>query len=218
MEQQILTVTVHRPLTRMERLRMRRRRKWKIIRTALWCLSAVAMIAAALTFAWKTPDAEAGETEIAGQQEVRVIFLPAEEFLQIEEPEVMKAEQPAGRYAPITEEERELIARIVYLEARGEPAEGQLAVAEVILNRVAAENFPDSVADVIFQENPQQFTTAPLIDEAAPGEAQYAAVDAATSGEAVLPMDVVYFSREPENGNVWGTIGGHVFCYQHTWE
>ena len=218
MEQQILTVTVHRPLTRMERLRMRRRRKWKIIRTALWCLSAVAMIAAALTFAWKTPDAEAGETEIAGQQEVRVIFLPAEEFLQIEEPEVMKAEQPAGRYAPITEEERELIARIVYLEARGEPAEGQQAVAEVILNRVAAENFPDSVADVIFQENPQQFTTAPLIDEAAPGEAQYAAVDAATSGKAVLPMDVVYFSREPENGNVWGTIGGHVFCYQHTWE
>lgn len=218
MEQQILTVTVHRPLTRMERLRMRRRRKWKIIRTALWCLSAVAMIAAALTFAWKTPDAEAGETEIAGQQEVRVIFLPAEEFLQIEEPEVMKAEQPAGRYAPITEEERELIARIVYLEARGEPAEGQQAVAEVILNRVAAENFPDSVADVIFQENPQQFTTAPLIDEAAPGEAQYAAVDAATSGEAVLPMDVVYFSREPENGTVWGTIGGHVFCYQHTWE
>lgn len=218
MEQQILTVTVHRPLTRMERLRMRRRRKWKIIRTALWCLSAVAMIAAALTFAWKTPDAEAGETEIAGQQEVRVIFLPAEEFLQIEEPEVMKAEQPAGRYAPITEEERELIARIVYLEARGEPAEGQQAVAEVILNRVAAEDFPDSVADVIFQENPQQFTTAPLIDEAAPGEAQYAAVDAATSGEAVLPMDVVYFSREPENGNVWGTIGGHVFCYQHTWE
>lgn len=218
MEQQILTVTVHRPLTRMERLRMRRRRKWKIIRTALWCLSAVAMIAAALTFAWKTPDAEAGETEIAGQQEVRVIFPPAEEFLQIEEPEVMKAEQPAGRYAPITEEERELIARIVYLEARGEPAEGQQAVAEVILNRVAAENFPDSVADVIFQENPQQFTTAPLIDEAAPGEAQYAAVDAATSGEAVLPMDVVYFSREPENGNVWGTIGGHVFCYQHTWE
>lgn len=218
MEQQILTVTVHRPLTRMERLRMRRRRKWKIIRTALWCLSAVAMIAAALTFAWKTPDAEAGETEIAGQQEVRVIFLPEEEFLQIEEPEVMKAEQPAGRYAPITEEERELIARIVYLEARGEPAEGQQAVAEVILNRVAAENFPDSVADVIFQENPQQFTTAPLIDEAAPGEAQYAAVDAATSGEAVLPMDVVYFSREPENGNVWGTIGGHVFCYQHTWE
>ena len=218
MEQQILTVTVHRPLTRMERLRMRRRRKWKIIRTALWCLSAVAMIAAALTFAWKTPDAEAGETEIAGQQEVRVIFLPAEEFLQIEGSVEEQPVELESRYAPITEEERELIARIVYLEARGEPAEGQQAVAEVILNRVAAENFPDTVADVVYQENPQQFTTAPRIDEAAPGEAQYAAVDAATSGEAVLPMDVVYFSQQPENGNVWGTIGGHVFCYQHTWE
>lgn len=217
MEQQIFTITVHRPLTRMERLRMRRRRNWEIAKTVLWVLTVAAMAAIVLASAGKKPEADTAGAAESGK-DVRVIFLPAENFLQIEGAVEERPVELESRYAPITEEERELIARIVYLEARGEPAEGQQAVAEVILNRVAAENFPDSVADVIFQENPQQFTTAPLIDEAAPGEAQYAAVDAATSGEAVLPMDVVYFSREPENGNVWGTIGGHVFCYQHTWE
>lgn len=216
MEQQIFTITVRRPLTRMERLRLRRRRNWEIARTALWILAAAAMVVAALIYGGKVPAAGTAGVAEDGEQTVRVIFLPAEEFLQIEEQPAGEPEELESRYAPVTEEERELIARIVYLEARGEPAEGQQAVAEVILNRVAAENFPDTVADVVYQENPQQFTTAPLIDEAAPGEAQYAAVDAATSGEAVLPMDVVYFSREPENGNVWGTIGGHVFCYQYT--
>ena len=62
------------------------------------------------------------------------------------------------------------------------------------MNRVAAENFPDRIADVIHQENPQQFTTAPYIDKAEPGAEQYAAVDAALYGEPVLPLDVVYLS------------------------
>ena len=43
-----------------------------------------------------------------------------------------------ARYADVsmTEAERAELAAIIYLEARGEPAEGQQAVAEVILNRV----------------------------------------------------------------------------------
>ena len=123
---------------------------------------------------------------------------------------------PVSRYAAITEDEYELLARLVWLEARGESAEGQQAVAEVVLNRVAADNFPDSVEEVIFQK--RQFAPAALIPDAEPTEAQYQAVDAALYGEPVLPLDVVYFSVAGENDNVWGTIGGHVFCYQYGWE
>lgn len=123
---------------------------------------------------------------------------------------------PYSRYAAVTADEREMLARLVWLEARGESAEGQQAVAEVVLNRVAADNFPDSVEDVIFQK--RQFAPAARIPNAEPGEAQYQAVDAALYGVPVLPMDVVYFSRKGENDNVWGTIGGHVFCYQYDWE
>lgn len=56
----------------------------------------------------------------------------------------------------MTRAEKELLARAVYSEARGEEFRGQVAVAAVILNRVEDPDFPDDVAGVIFQ--PQAFT------------------------------------------------------------
>lgn len=209
MEQRFFTVTIHLPMTRVERLRLRRRRFWSRVCLVLGILTAAAVLTAAVLAAGSDARSEKPAQEISTTNPAPVLTLAV-----AEEPQ----EEPESRYAPISADERELIARVVYLEARGEPAEGQQAVAEVILNRVAAENFPDRIADVIHQENPQQFTTAPYIDKAEPGAEQYAAVDAALYGEPVLPLDVVYFSREPENGNLWGIIGGHSFCYQYNWK
>jgi len=113
----------------------------------------------------------------------------------------------------LTDEEHELIAAIVWLEARGECADGQQAVVEVILNRVAIAGFPDSVESVIRQTKPTlQFSVLPYIHTATPTETQYAAIDAALYGEQILPENVVYFSGAAQNRRVWGTIGAHVFC------
>ncbi|MGY3436376.1 MULTISPECIES: cell wall hydrolase [unclassified Marinovum] len=43
------------------------------------------------------------------------------------------------------------LAEALYFEARGESIKGQVAVAEVILNRVESSKFPDSVCGVINQ-------------------------------------------------------------------
>lgn len=43
------------------------------------------------------------------------------------------------------------LAMAVYFEARSEPIEGQLAVAQVIVNRTESEGFPDTVCGVIHQ-------------------------------------------------------------------
>ena len=118
-----------------------------------------------------------------------------------------------SRYPEITAEEREAIARLVWLEARGEPQEGQQAVAEVVLNRLVSERFPWTVHDVIYQGNPTQFKPAHRIPGTTPGAAQYAAVDAALHGEPVLPLGVVYFSGAAQNSRVHAQIGGHIFCY-----
>ena len=126
--------------------------------------------------------------------------------------EAPEAPEPESRYGPITGEEREILARVVYLEARGECAEGRQAVAEVVLNRVQSDAFPDTVAEVVFQ--PGQFSTADDLADAEPGENEYAAVDRAVEGQAVLPGEVTYFSRKPQNGRVFGQIGNHWFCYQ----
>ncbi|WP_024573049.1 spore cortex-lytic enzyme, partial [Bacillus subtilis] len=47
-----------------------------------------------------------------------------------------------------------LLAQAVYGEARGEPYEGQVAIAAVILNRLNSPLFPNSVAGVIFEPLP----------------------------------------------------------------
>lgn len=56
----------------------------------------------------------------------------------------------------ISDEQFQCLASAVYFESRGEPLEGQLAVAEVILNRVASGRFRSTVCDVVTQ--PSQFS------------------------------------------------------------
>jgi Cell wall hydrolyses involved in spore germination len=53
----------------------------------------------------------------------------------------------------ISDRDMELLARLVYAEGRGEPYEGQVAIAAVVLNRVASSQFPNTVREVIFAPN-----------------------------------------------------------------
>lgn len=129
-------------------------------------------------------------------------------------PEPPAEPEPEPRYAEITAEERELLARVVYAESNTESLEGQIAVAQVVLNRVRSESFPDTVSEVIYQE--RQFSTAPILGSVVPNETNYEAVDAAFETE-VVPYEVLYFSRGAENDRVWGRIGAHVFCYGYVW-
>lgn len=133
-----------------------------------------------------------------------------------EEPKVV--EKYAG--IEITEAEMHELAEIIYHEARGESAEGQQAVAEVILNRVIAKNFPNTVHDVLFQgkgTKAPQFTPINKLGTKTPNKEQYDAINAALYGPTILPRDVVFFSMQGENKNVWGKIGCHIFCYQYDW-
>ena len=49
-----------------------------------------------------------------------------------------------------TEDELYWLSRIISAESRGEPLLGKIAVGTVVLNRVASDEFPDSIRDVIF--------------------------------------------------------------------
>lgn len=45
-----------------------------------------------------------------------------------------------------------LLARVIYAEARGEPFEGQVAVGAVLINRVRSPKFPDDLWSVVFKK------------------------------------------------------------------
>lgn len=64
------------------------------------------------------------------------------------------------------DEQFECLARAVYFESRGEPLEGQLAVAEVILNRVASGRFRATICDVVRQPSQFSFVRRGVIPEA----------------------------------------------------
>ena len=49
------------------------------------------------------------------------------------------------------DQEAHCLAQAIYFEARGEPVEGQLAVAQVVMNRVDDRRYPNSVCGVVFQ-------------------------------------------------------------------
>lgn len=53
--------------------------------------------------------------------------------------------------------EEECLAGAVYFESKGEPLEGQLAVAEVIINRAKSGRFAPSICGVVFQRSQFSF-------------------------------------------------------------
>lgn len=135
--------------------------------------------------------------------------MPEEPFIYEEEKVEVECRYPE---LELTQDDIELLARMVWLEAQGEPEEGQQAVAEVVLNRLAADNFQDTLKGVIYAEG--QFRSTAFLEDAEPTQTQYEAVEQALNGPYVLPKDVVFFATYAVNKNVWGKIGGHTFCYQ----
>ena len=129
----------------------------------------------------------------------------------IYEPPARKFEQPRYEGVQLTEEETDLLARLIWVEARGESAEGQQAVAEVVLNRLASGQFRNSLRDIILDV--EQFVPHELLKKAEPAQSQYEAIDRALYGPYLLPIDVYYYGTTPITDNVWGRIGGHIFCY-----
>lgn len=134
---------------------------------------------------------------------------PQNTFVYFEEP--LDTSNPRYPDIQLNKEEIELLAKLVWVEARGECADGQQAVAEIVLNRMAAADFPNDLHSVVFAQ--EQFVTKQF-DKAEPFQAIYDAIDHAIYGPYVLPTDVVFYARKPHNSNIWGAIGGHIFCYR----
>jgi len=114
----------------------------------------------------------------------------------------------------------------VYYEARGEPREGQAAVAQVVLNRVRDAGFPKTVCGVVYQglaDHECQFTfacdgsTDARREPAAWDRARAVAGDA-LAGSVVPAIGGATHYHVADLGEIWGSqmvriaqIGQHVF-------
>lgn len=110
-----------------------------------------------------------------------------------------------------------LLARVIYGEARGEPYTGQVAVAAVVLNRVKSASFPNTIAGVIYQSGAFDCVADGQINLTPNATARNAAQDALNGWD---PTYGCLFYYNPKTAtNKWMlsrpvklSIGNHAFC------
>lgn len=120
------------------------------------------------------------------------------------------------------DQQQDCLANAVYFEARGEPIEGQLAVAEVVLNRTASGRYPATICDVVTQPAQFSFVRNGIIPSADRNcDAWRRAVAIARIAEngatRLLPRDVLWYHADYVSPS-WGRrlarntkIGLHIF-------
>ena len=110
-----------------------------------------------------------------------------------------------------------LLAKLVYAESRGEPYEGQVAVASVVLNRVKSSSFPNTIAGVIYQEGAFSVVSDGQINLAPNDTAKKAAQDAINGWDPSYGA-IYYFNPNTASSKwIWSrpvtvVIGNHRFC------
>ncbi|HHY63643.1 MAG TPA: spore cortex-lytic enzyme [Clostridiaceae bacterium] len=111
----------------------------------------------------------------------------------------------------------DLMARVIYGEARGEPYEGMVAVGAVILNRVKDSRFPNTIPGVIYQAGAFDVVADGQIN-LTPNETAYKAARDALNGWDPTYGCIYYYNPATATSKwIWSRpivvkIGKHNFC------
>ena len=110
-----------------------------------------------------------------------------------------------------------LLAKLVYAEARGESYKGQVAVAAVVLNRVASSSFPNTVSGVIYQSGAFSCVSNGSINNTPDSSCIRAALDALNGWDPT--GGCLYYYNPKTATDDWirsrttkTVIGRHYFC------
>lgn len=111
-----------------------------------------------------------------------------------------------------------LLAQLIESEAGGEKETGQIAVGNVVLNRVKSPNFPNTLQDVIFQKGQFCVVTRGTINRT-PRAKSIDMAKKVLEGEQVVPEDVIFFYNPNTSTDSWirtrqtvKDIGNHRFA------
>lgn len=110
-----------------------------------------------------------------------------------------------------------LLARLIYGEARGESYTGQVAVGAVVLNRVRSSSFPNTIAGVIYQKGAFDVVADGQINMTPNSTAIKAARDAMNGWDPSYGAIYYFNPNTATNSWIWSrpmtvTIGKHRFC------
>ena len=110
-----------------------------------------------------------------------------------------------------------LLARLIYGEARGESYTGQVAVGAVVMNRVRSSSFPNTISGVIYQSGSFDAVSDGQINMTPDSTAKKAAQDALNGWDPSYGAIYYFNPATATNKWIWSrpmtvTIGKHRFC------
>lgn len=110
-----------------------------------------------------------------------------------------------------------LLARVIYGEARGEPYTGQVAVGAVVMNRVKSSSFPNTISGVVYQSGAFDAVADGQINMTPDSTAKKAAQDALNGWDPSYGAIYYFNPSTATNKWIWSrpmtvTIGKHRFC------
>lgn len=160
----------------------------------------------------------AREVDVSGSREEILVGAARASRTERRRSIMEKAAQPAGElltYAKqvvksnqMPENEYYTLLQIVEAEATGEDVEGKMLIANVILNRVADDRFPDTIEGVVWQQIDGSAQFQPTVDgriySVEITDATIEAVDRVLAGEDASQGALFFMAR---NGSEEGSIG-----------
>lgn len=110
-----------------------------------------------------------------------------------------------------------LLARVIYGEARGEPYTGQVAVGAVVMNRIKSSSFPNTLSGVVYQSGAFDAVKDGQVNLTPNDTARKAAQDALNGWDPSYGAIYYFNPSTATNKWIWSrpmtvTIGKHRFC------
>lgn len=109
------------------------------------------------------------------------------------------------------EADREIMAHLLCGECQSGSRELQEAVGSVVLNRVASDDFPDTIEGVVFQKGQYACTWDGNYNRE-PTERNWEVAEYLLQNGSQIPEGVV-FQAQFKQGRVWKKIDREIFCY-----
>lgn len=129
------------------------------------------------------------------------------------------APDPEVSAPSVGSDEAYLLAALVYCEAGAQSYEGQLGVANVVMNRVRSPYFPNTITEVIYEANQFGPVYNGSLDRAlanGPSASAIQAAQAAIAGENNIGNYLFFNNVAPSDASSVYVIGPHVF-YTYSW-
>ena len=110
-----------------------------------------------------------------------------------------------------------LLSRVIYGEARGEPYTGQVAVGAVVMNRIKSSSFPNTLSGVVYQSGAFDAVKDGQVNLTPDSTARKAAQDAMNGWDPSYGSIYYFNPSTATNKWIWSrpmtvTIGKHRFC------